>query len=124
MLKSRPMPATRGNAIFLEEFLDAVGKTRNHLRLPGHHHVEVDGSLSDRDSVPFRLMPQHIEKFGRIEECLRRDAAYVETGTSERRVRLDARRLQPELARPNRGDVAAWTTAYDDEVGMTARTGP
>ena len=52
---------------------------------------------------------------GRAQQCLGRNAPPVEANPAEQ-LALDDRRLQPELRRADRGDIAAGARSEDDYV--------
>src|SRR4051812_18990100 len=85
-----------------------------------HHARSLDdgsGIVADvlgREAVVLRVL-HVVEDLGRAQQRLGRDAAPVETDTAEI-ISFDDRRLEPELCRADRGDIAAGPRADIDDV--------
>src|SRR3954451_1170279 len=85
-----------------------------------HHARSLDdgsGIVADvlgREAVVLRVL-HVVEDLGRAQQRLGRDAAPVETNAAKI-ISFDNRRLEPELCRADRGDVAAGPRADDDDV--------
>ena len=82
--------ATRETSLFgddldlmaLQTDTDTRTELLEDLRLARHHLTEVEGSFGDRKTI-FLAIEGFGEEMGRVQECLRRYATFVETDTTE-----------------------------------------
>ena len=102
--------------VLAEQELDAAGQGGYHPVLARHHRAEVEPDVADLDPVLGERVPGFGEFLRGLQQCLRRDAADVEAGAAEAVAALDAGRLEPELRRPDRRDIAARPGPDDDDV--------
>ena len=82
--------------------------------LPGPQPVEVDLRRAEHDAKA-RHRVGIVDDFGRMQQCLRRDAADVEAHSTERRPALDEPDLEAEVRGPERRGIAARTCTEHDQ---------
>src|SRR6185503_20694969 len=71
----------------------------------------------DANAVFGEMRARELEVLRRLQQRFRRNAPHVHTGATEGGVHFDADRGETELRGANRGHVAAWAAADDDDVG-------
>ena len=71
---------------------------------------------ADLDAVRRQMRRRLLVELRGLQQRLRGDAADIEAGAAERAALLDAGRLEAELRRADRGDIAAGAAADDDDV--------
>ena len=117
-----PPPFRVRHLILLEQSLDAFGQPRHRFTLMSHHRLHVDRDLTaERDSVFRHPMFRFLVLVARVQQRFARDAPDVQARPAQGPSSLDARHLQPELRRLDRGDVPSRPTADDDDVLLFAR---
>src|SRR6202030_3143975 len=102
--------------VLAEQELDAAGQRRDDFVFAAHHRPEVEPDLADLNPVLGERMPGLGEFLRGLQQCLRRNAANIETGSAEAGAAFDASRLQPQLRRSDRRDVAARPRPDDYDV--------
>ena len=113
-------PVVLGDAVLLHQEVHALDAPVRDLAaaLPGRAVVEADGAL-DVDAERLLLVREDVRQFGVAQQRLRRDAADVQTDAAPVLL-LDDGGLQPELSRPDRGDVPAGTRTQDHDIKVCA----
>src|SRR5690606_9064401 len=91
--------------VLLHQVRDALVELLGHAAAALHHRLEIGLDPLRNEAVVLRVLHLVID-LGRAQQRLRRDAAPVEADTAEQ-LALDDRRLQPELRRADRRDIAA-----------------
>src|SRR6185503_1352411 len=102
--------------VLLHQKLDALDVAVDALLLEIHHRRQIELRRGNADAHLRKGMRGLLEHFGRMQQRLRRHAADVEAGATERRVLLDYRNLHAELRRTHRADISAGAGADDDEI--------
>jgi hypothetical protein len=105
--------------VVLEESGNAAAEALADLLATRLHGIPVDADALDLDPELGRRVGGLVVDLGGVEDRLRRHAGVVEAAPT-RVVLLGHRRLQPELGRPHRGDVAAGSGADHDDVVLLA----
>jgi hypothetical protein len=102
------VPLQPGHLVLAEQEFDASGEPLHGLAAPAVHGIQVQLHRAQLHA-PFgqRAVGGFLEQLGSVQQRLRRDAADIEAGAAERLPALDAGRLQPQLRRPDRGNIAA-----------------
>ena len=96
--------------VLAEQELDAARQGADDLVLARHHRGKIEPDLADPDAVLGQASPRLGEFLRGLQQCLRRDAADIETGAAERRPRnrrrpcasRAGRRGSPRHSRPAR----------------------
>ncbi len=106
-----------GDLVLLHQVFDARRKLRRHAAraLDDGFHVKLG---LDRFQAKLVGGLHQVEDFRGTQERLGRDTAPIEADAAQR-LALDNRGLQPKLAGPDRGDIAARPGTDDDEVEIT-----
>ena len=112
----RPVPCTHSTPFALNRRGDAARELVDDLVLPGVRGAEVELRLTDRDADLGEGLLCFLEREGRLDPGLRRNAPDAEARAPEAVLLLDADGLRPELRGPDRGAVAAGAAAEDGDV--------
>jgi hypothetical protein len=99
-----------------EEEFDSFRPGRHHPVLPRLDVLHVQGDGPAERQAPVFCVLGDLESVRVLEERLRRDAAPVEAGASERLLPFYHDDAQPQLRRPDGSRVAARPGADDDQV--------
>jgi len=102
--------------VLLEEIGHAVGEPLHHAVLALVQRGHVDLRLGHLDAVVLGLVADLLEQLGAVQQRLAGDAPDAHAGAAERRLLLDARRLEPELRRADGGHVPAGARAEHHQV--------
>src|SRR5262249_27621261 len=97
-------------AVALEQGLDAAGQLVDDAALPGLQLLHVDGRLGGDRDAELVGVADLLERLGRVDDRLRRDAADVQADAAHV-LALDDARLDLELPEPDAGRVPARTGA-------------
>jgi hypothetical protein len=105
--------------VLLEQELDALGQLTDALGLLGQHLLQVQ-LRRDVDADPGEILRRQLEQLRGVQQRLGRHAADVQAGAAQGRAAVDplvhAGDLQAQLARPDRGVVAAGSASDDHDV--------
>ncbi len=106
----------------LEQGADAAGQSGNDAVLASYHRSDVHFGAADGYAVGRKLVLDLVKLLGRVEQRFRRNAAHVETGSTERGIPLGvaplvhAGRAQAELGAANGADVAGRAGPNEDDI--------
>src|SRR5207253_5696936 len=94
----------------------------HHFVLAGEHMIERDRKTLDLDAMLCKGVARVLVVFRRLQQRLRRDTSDVGACPTRRGLAverlpvIDASRLEPELRRANRRNVAAGTRTDNDDI--------
>ncbi len=108
--------------VLLEQELDALGVALDTLILEVQHRFQVELRLADADAHLAEGVSGFLEQFGGVQQCLRRNAADIETRAAEGGPFFDHRGFQAQLRRANGADIAAGAGADNDEIVSSHET--
>ena len=112
--RSRPYPSTWVTLLLRRRKLTPLESRSATVRLRSCAGAQVRREIGERDAVAPRAL-QLVDQKRAAQERLGRDATDVQAHAAQF-VRFDARGLQAELARADRRDVTARSSANDDNV--------
>ena len=101
-----------------DEELHALIELGDDLVFIGHHRGHIDGHLLAADESVLLTMSDLMEDFGRVQEGLGRDTAYIQAGAAEDGVLFDEGYLEAELGGLNGGDITAGAGTDDNEIEL------
>ena len=104
-----------GHLVLVDERLEAGPHPLDHGVAPGGHRRVVDVHVAGHDHAVVLGVADAVGEGRRFEQRLGRDAAAVEARAADL-VLVDQRDLEPQLAGPERGRVAARARAEHDEI--------
>ena len=110
--------------VLLEQVEDALVVLLDHFVLAAQHPGHVHRHLTGADAMLGKMLPGMVEMFARLQQGLRRDAADIGASATWRRATrsvlplVDAGHRETQLRRADRRDIAARTTADDDDVEL------
>ena len=110
------------NFVLLEQEFNPGGQPLNRLQALAVHGIQIEFDLVDLHPKLRQRARRRLGKQRRgIEQRLRRDTPDIETGAAQRRAALRTGRLQPQLRRPNRRNIAAGAGPDDEDVIVEIR---
>ena len=112
----RALPDKGVDLVLLEEKANAIDIGGDGVVLVLHHRGKIELRLAGDHAKASEIMQGLGEFLGCLEQRLRGNAADVEAGSAMRLALLDNRDLETELRRPDRADIAAGTSADNDEI--------
>ncbi len=107
------MTLQRGHAVGFEQAGDAAGQAFDDRRLAANHRWDIDVQFRCRDAMYAEAVLGFIEFPGAVEQCLGRNATYVQAGTAEGQfallvlILLDAGSLETKLRSLDGGNITA-----------------
>src|SRR5690606_6665947 len=117
-----PLPLEPGDLVLAKEAGDARGHLVDDAVLAREHGLQVEPHARGGDAVRLEVMLDALVVLRGLEERLGRDAAHVEAGAAQPVLARGVLPLfhagggEPELRRPDGGNVAGGAHADDDDV--------
>ena len=103
--------------VLLEQELDAASQAFDDLVFPALDLIHVDCDRGGAEAeTPLLPVLRHLERMRVLQKRFRRDATPVQACAAQHGGAFDARGLESELRRPDRGHVAARSGADDNQV--------
>ncbi len=109
-----PLAHHHRDLVLLHQVRDALVELLGDVAAPLHHLGEIEARLPGRQPVFVRVLDE-VEHLRRAEQRLGRDAPPVEADAAQT-LPLDDRRLQPQLRRTDRRDIAPRPRPQDDDI--------
>ena len=102
-----------------EQRRDAASEGRHDAVLAFHHRRQIETDLAGDAAVSGEFAAGGDEALARLQQRLARNAAHAQADASGRRMLVDHGGPEAELRRSDRRDIAAGSSADDDEVEAT-----